>query len=519
MSHGFLFCKFATMKRITIIFLTIFSGLYSLTTAAQTISYPSDLKAKLDGYDKEITEWYALNGCEKTRTDANSPEARIAIPSCPQSELLWNMVRKAGGTPVLMPAPDELSKPAAELHYLGANWDGVLMPDDWVKASDEYSLAVYKTVADLNLPYIGVSQTTKRIDSGLRRLPCGINSLESLVRKARTYRKAKGIMDEIFTIDTHNDLPENYGRGWSVGKMGLSMCSVPKMDYGHLDAQVLASFLWQKSEDAAGNKSALAQNLRQIAQIKEDIEKHSALCGLATTPEEAYALHEEGKKAFFIGVENGYGLGGDVANVKKMRELGVIYITLSHFRDNAICNTSSRHGSNPSKGLTAFGIKVVEEMNRYGIMVDLSHPSAGTFWDCIKYSKAPVICSHSGAKAIYGHDRGLDDRQLRALAKNGGVIQVYAVPEFLTAHRPSSTINDMMKHFFHCVEIAGPDHVGIGSDFDGGGGVWGCNGDNDLINVTVLMLEHGYTKKQIKGFWGGNFMRVMSEVQSLATYR
>ena len=226
-------------------------------------------------------------------------------------------------------------------------------------------------------------------------------------------------------------------------------------------------------------------------------------------------MKEEGKKAFFIGVENAYGLGGDVANVKKMKELGVIYITLSHFRDNAICNTSSRHGSNPNKGLTEFGIKVVEEMNRQGIMVDLSHPSAGTFWDCIKYSKAPIICSHSGAKAIYGHDRGLDDRQLRALARNGGVIQVYAVPEFLTAHRPSSTINDMMKHFFHCGEIAGPEHVGIGSDFDGGGGVWGCNGDNDLINVTVLMLEHGYTKDQIKGFWGGNFLRVMSEVQAL----
>ena len=154
-------------------------------------------------------------------------------------------------------------------------------------------------------------------------------------------------------------------------------------------------------------------------------------------------------------------------------------------------------------------------MNRQGILVDLSHPSEGTFWDCIKYSKAPIICSHSGARAVFGHNRGLDDRQLRALARNGGVIQVYAVPEFLTANRGSSTINDMMRHFFHCVEIAGPEHVGIGSDFDGGGGVWGCNGDNDLINVTVLMLEHGYSEKQIKGFWGGNFLRVLTEAQAL----
>lgn len=507
------------MKRLLIFLPALIFGSCLSISSAQTVSYPAEIKATFQKFDRQVTEWYARNGSLVPERANTTLEARIAVPACPQAEMICNMVRMAGGTPVMMPAPGEMEQPAAELHAAGSRWDGAFLPDEWVKASDEYSLAVYKTIADLNLPYLGVSATSRTIDSGLRRLPCKIADVKALVWKARTYRKAKALMDRIFCLDTHCDLPENYGKGWSVGKMGLSMCSVPKMDYGHLDAQVLASFLWQKSEDAAGNKSALAQNLRQIAQIKEDIEKHSALCGLATTPEEAYALHEEGKKAFFIGVENGYGLGGDVANVKKMRELGVIYITLSHFRDNAICNTSSRHGSNPSKGLTAFGIKVVEEMNRYGIMVDLSHPSAGTFWDCIKYSKAPVICSHSGAKAIYGHDRGLDDRQLRALAKNGGVIQVYAVPEFLTAHRPSSTINDMMKHFFHCVEIAGPDHVGIGSDFDGGGGVWGCNGDNDLINVTILMLEHGYSEEQIRGFWGGNFMRVMSEVQSLATYR
>ena len=487
----------------------------SFESIGQTVSYPPDLKATLSGFDRQVTEWYAQNGCNMMEPAKETLEARIAIPNCLQSEIIWNMVRIAGGTPVMMPSPEEMESPAAELHSLASGWDGVFLPDDWVKDSDEYSLAVYKTVADLNLPYIGISKTSVKIDVGLRRLPCKIRDTRALVWKARTFRQAKILMDELFSIDTHCDLPENYGRGWSVGKMGVSMCSVPKMDYGHLDAQVLASFLWQHSEDAAGNKKALAQNLKQIAQIKDDISKHSNLCGLATTPEEALALKEEGKKAFFIGVENAYGLGGDIANVKKMKELGVIYITLSHFRDNAICNTSSRHGSNPNKGLTEFGIKVVEEMNRQGIMVDLSHPSAGTFWDCIKYSKAPVICSHSGAKAIYGHDRGLDDRQLRALAKNGGVIQVYAVPEFLTAHRPSSTINDMMKHFFHCVEIAGPEHVGIGSDFDGGGGVWGCNGDNDLINITVLMLEHGYNKTQIKGFWGGNFMRVMSVVQAI----
>ena len=215
-------------------------------------------------------------------------------------------------------------------------------------------------------------------------------------------------------------------------------------------------------------------------------------------------------------LENGYGIGNDLGNIKKMKDLGVVYISLCHFRDNAICNTSSRHGSDPSKGLTDFGKKAIEEMNRQGILIDLSHPSAGTFWDCVRYSKAPIICSHSGAKAVYGHDRGLDDKQLKALAENGGVIQVYSVPEYIGRPRGSMTIDDMMAHFDHCVEVAGPEHVGIGSDFDGGGGVWGCNGDNDLINLTVKMIEQGYTPEQIKGFWGGNFMRVWKEALSKA---
>lgn len=503
------------MKKYLSVIPALFFGSCIFMSTAQTVSYPSDLKATLAGFDRQVTEWYAENRRNLPGPLTETLEARIAVPCCPQSEIICSMVRMAGGTPVVMPGLGEMEHPAAELHSLGAGWDGVFLPDDWVKASDEYSLAVYKTVADLNLPYMGVSATSRKIDAGLRRLPCNINNEKTLVWKARTFRRAKNLMDGIFSIDTHCDLPENYGKGWSVGKMGLSMCSIPKMDYGHLDAQVLASFLWQHSEDAAGNKKALAQNIKQIGQIKDDIAKYSDLCGLATTPEEAMALREEGKKAFFIGVENAYGLGGDVANVRKMRELGVIYITLCHFYDNAICNTSSKRGSNPAKGLTPFGIKLVEEMNRQGILVDLSHPSEGTFWDCIRYSKAPIICSHSGARAVFGHNRGLDDRQLRALARNGGVIQVYAVPEFLTANRGSSTINDMMRHFFHCVEVAGPEHVGIGSDFDGGGGVWGCNGDNDLINVTVLMLEHGYSEKQIKRFWGGNFLRVLTEAQAL----
>ena len=489
-------------------FLSVFAAaVLSLTAAGQGVSYPEVVRKTFERADREISGGYGVGESEK------GLRLRIAIPDCEKAEVLREMVRIWGGEPVDMP---QEGCSVIALRAASRTWDGALMPDDWVKADNEYSIIVYKTITDWNIPYLGVSPLTKTIDQGLKRLPCGISSMEELIRKARTYRKAVSIMDGICSIDTHCDLPENYPKGWSVGTRTVSQAGVAKMDEGHLASQVLVSFLWQGPNDEASLGRAFEKNLAQIRKIREDIGKYPALCAQAKTPAEADSLRKAGKKAFMIAVENGYGIGKDIRNLKTLKDLGVVYISLSHFRDNAICNTSSRHGSDPSKGLTQFGKEVVKEMNRQGILIDLSHPSPGTFWDCVSLSEAPVICSHSGAKAIYGHDRGLDDKQLKALAENGGVIQVYSVPEYLGRPRSSMTIDDMMEHFNHCVEVAGAEHVGIGSDFDGGGGVWGCNGDNDLINLTVKMLEHGYTPEQIRGFWGGNFMRVLSEAQAIA---
>ena len=492
----------------------ILAGLLSpAVSPAQEIRYPEEVRSIFEKADA------AARTIHSTIPGTGTPGIivpRIAVPDCAEKEHLLEMARIAGCSPVGVPSMESLDNPYSDLRDLAAQWDGAIMPDGWVDRNNEYSILFYKAVADRNIPFIGTSKLTKAIDSGLKRMPSGITSTEELAGKARTYHKAKEIMDGILTLDSHCDLPEEYSSGASVGIRSRRQCSIQKMDEGHLDSQVLISFLWQGPSDEASSRRAAEKNLKQIREIKEDIGKYPEACGLATNPEEAEALRQQGKKAFFIGVENAYGIGNDLGNIKKLRELGVIYITLCHFRDNVVCNTSSKHGANPSKGLTEYGIKVVEEMNRQGLMIDLSHPSAGTFWDCIKYSKAPLICSHSGAKAIYGHDRGLDDRQLKALAENGGVIQIYTVPEFLTRNQHTSSIDDMMAHFNHCVEMAGPEHVGIGSDFDGGGTITGCNGDNDMINITVKMLEHGYTPAQIKGFWGGNFLRVMKEVQAIA---
>ena len=187
-------------------------------------------------------------------------------------------------------------------------------------------------------------------------------------------------------------------------------------------------------------------------------------------------------------------------------------MTLSHMYDNAICH-SSTHSADTTLGLTPFGREVVKEMNRCGILVDVSHTSSGTFWDCIELSSAPIICSHSGAKAVFKHDRNLTDDQLRALAAKDGLVMVYIVPDYMNPQKADATLDDFMEHLLHCIQVAGIDHVGISCDFDGGGGGWGLNGDNDTINIAVRLLEAGYSKEDITKLWSDNFFRVLNAVQ------
>lgn len=156
-------------------------------------------------------------------------------------------------------------------------------------------------------------------------------------------------------------------------------------------------------------------------------------------------------------------------------------------------------------------------MNRQGVMIDMSHASEKSFYDVLKLTKTPIICSHSSSKALRNHDRNLTDDQLRALAKNGGVAQVCLLDAYLNPNRKKACLSDAIRHIDHMVKVAGIDHVGIGSDFDGGGGIIGCQGDNDFIQITVKLIEKGYTEEDIAKIWGGNLLRVLSEVQAAAT--
>ena len=333
-----------------------------------------------------------------------------------------------------------------------------------------------------------------------------------LINKADTFNLAKDIHSRILSIDTHTDTPLWFKDGYSVGLRKDNMVNIQKMEEGKLDAQFLAAFIWQGKRDDVSSQKAVESTTRLIQSIYDEVEKYKEFCGIALTEEDLVRLKGEGKKAFFIGIENGYAIGKDLKNIEKYKQMGVNYITLCHSYDNDICH-SSTHTEDAAKGLSRFGRDVVKEMNRLGIMIDVSHASEGTFWDAIKYSTQPIIASHSSARALCDHDRNLTDEQLRALAKNGGVAQLCLLDAYIHKDPKAASVCDAAEHLDHMIKVAGIDHVGIGTDFDGGGGLQGCKGDNDLINLTIKMIEKGYTEEDLRKIWGGNLLRVMKQVQ------
>lgn len=333
-----------------------------------------------------------------------------------------------------------------------------------------------------------------------------------LVQKANTYHQAKEIHKRILSIDTHTDTPLDFDTRFNIGTRAKSQVCLPKMEEGKLDGQYLACWVRQGPCDEVNSQKAVDRVNELLRGIYHQVEMNNEQCAIARTPDDLSRLKAEGKKAFYIGIENGYGIGKDIKNIARFHDLGVTYITLCHTRNNDICDSSS-DTTILWKGISPFGKKAIKEMNRLGIMIDLSHAAESTFWDALKYSRKPIIASHSSASALYKHDRNLTDEQLRALAAHGGVAQACLVDEFLNQDAKSASLSDFMNHLLHMIEVAGIDHVGIGSDFDGGGGVKGCNGDNDFINITVRLLEHGFTETDIAKIWGGNFLRVMKQVQ------
>ena len=333
------------------------------------------------------------------------------------------------------------------------------------------------------------------------------------------------IHDKVLTVDTHVDTPlllvsENFDLS-ARHEPGTIMYKLdfPRMEEGGLDAVFFAIFVFQGPRTAEGNEKAKQNALQTFAAIKDSLDHNAAVAELALTPDDAYRLQRDKQRAIYIGMENGYPVGTDISLIQTYYDLGARYITLCHWANNDICDAATDPAGPEHNGLSGFGRQAVTEMNRLGMMVDISHASDDTVLDVLEVSTAPIIASHSSARAVYDHPRNLPDELLQKIAQKGGVVQ--ATIEYVKAHDSYEraelpTVAEFVDHIDHIVQVAGIDHVGIGTDFDGGGELTDCYDVSEMGTITRELVKRGYTAAQIEKIWGGNLMRVFREVRERA---
>ena len=398
--------------------------------------------------------------------------------------------------------------------------------------------------------------------------------------------KAKGIHERVITLDTHDDInPDNFTRQQNYTQRLETQVNLPKMVEGGLDASFFIVYVGQGPLTPEGYDGAYKQAVAKFAAVHH-LTKEIApgQIELALTAADVNRIAKSGKKVALIGIENAYSLGTDITRVKEFYDRGGRYMSLAHNGHSQLAdsNTGERDGKWLHNGLSELGQQAIAEMNKWGIMVDLSHPSKAANLQAIALSKAPVIASHSAARALADHSRNMDDEQLLALKKNGGVIQAVAFASYVKVNKPDSperaaailalrktvglsapgggpggpggggggggrgglnalspeqrakfdagvadidkktpgdpraTVADFVNHIDYLVKKIGLEHVGISSDFDGGGGVTGWNGAEETFNVTLELVRRGYTEEQIGKIWSGNLLRVMADVEKVA---
>ena len=332
------------------------------------------------------------------------------------------------------------------------------------------------------------------------------------IEGARIFRQAKELHQRIVTLDSHTDTPMIFPGHFNIGEKQGGKVNLPFMEEGRIDAAFMVAYIPQGERDEASLAKATAYAEERLKEVIRQEQLNPARMGIARTPDDLFRLKQVGQKAIFLGIENGYALGKDVNNVQKFRDMGVSYITLCHNGDNDLCD--SARGKGEWKGLSPLGKQMVAEMNRLGVMVDISHAAESTFYDVLACSRYPIIASHSSARALCNHPRNLTDDQLKAIAGQGGVVQLCLYKGFINEEAEKASVSDAIRHINHMVDLIGVEHVGIGSDFDGDGELIGCRASNELINITMHLLKEGYSETDISRIWGGNFLRVMRQVQS-----
>ena len=349
----------------------------------------------------------------------------------------------------------------------------------------------------------------------------GLKLFEWLTTQAKEYAQAKALHNKIITLDSHCDTPMFFdNEEVDITKRCKEvLVDLHKMAESKQDVTTMVAYLPQtignenfKNKNTFGIDSPKKYADFIFDKIESMISNHKDYVSIAKTPFEVMQNKFEGRRSIMLAIENGLALERDIANVKHFAKRGISYITLCHNGDNLICD--SARGSKTHGGLSAYGKEVVAEMNKYGIMVDLSHAAESTFFDVLKTSKAPVVCSHSNSKALCDVPRNLTDKQLLALAEHKGVAHITLYKGFLTRDG-NATIEDAIRHLDHFINIMGVDHVGLGTDFDGDGGILGLRDSSELIRFTIFLLRKRYSESDIRKIWGGNWLRVMEQVQKI----
>lgn len=347
----------------------------------------------------------------------------------------------------------------------------------------------------------------------LRNEECMMPIFHWLVDEAASFKEAKRLHSRVLTLDSHCDTPMFFDQRIDFASRDSKiLVDLHKMTEGRLDATIMVAYLKQLERTDEALLAATAKADRILNEIEEMVAKNCTAVDIARTPADLYRLKAEGKKAIMLGIENGYAIGKDIANVERFRKRGVVYMTLCHNGNNDLCG-SARYNEE-GLGVSTFGAEVIREMNRVGMLVDISHAGERTFYDTLDISRRPIVASHSSARALCDHPRNLTDEQLRALANKGGVAQVTLYSGFLKKEG-TATILDAIEHLNHMVNVMGIEHVGIGTDFDGDGGIVGCASASELINFTRCLLKERYSEEDIRLIWGGNFLRVIEEVQRI----
>ena len=352
-------------------------------------------------------------------------------------------------------------------------------------------------------------------------LESGLPLFQWLVRQATNFSTAKHLHQRIVTLDTHCDTPMFFPQGIHFNQRDPRiLVDLQKMTEGHLSAVTMAAYLPQPkigeqfSQKVSFNVSSPMDYADLIFNKIEDIvQQNSRSISIARTPADLYEDKRKGRKSIMFAIENGLALNHDLKNVQHFAQRGVVYITLCHNGDNDICDSAK--GCNTHNGVSQFGERVIEQMNKYGIMVDLSHAAEKSFYDALGISQTPIVCSHSNCRALCDHPRNLTDDQLRALAQRGGLCHITLYGGFLRASG-EATVMDALDHLEHAIELMGIDHVGLGTDFDGDGGVRGLADASELINFTLHLMRRKYSERDIERIWGGNWIRLMGQVQRSA---